>query len=68
MVISKPFGVLSDNVTATKQKLANDGTKNGPNEKHHHDKEEKNNAVKLGACRKEGHSTDSTDGAKPCSE
>ena len=53
------------NVTATKQKLANDGTKNGTNEKHHHYKKEEYDAVTLGAGRKEGHSTDPTDGAKP---
>ena len=51
-------------VTATKQKLANDGTKNGTDEKHHHYKKEKNDAIPL-VRSKERHSTDSTDGAEP---
>ena len=52
--------------SATEQKLPNDGTKNGTDEKHHHHKKEKYDAVTLGAGIKQGHSTDSTDGTKPC--
>ena len=54
--------------SATEQQFSNDGTKNGTDEKHHHYKKEEYDAVTLGAGRKEGHSTDPTDGAKPCRE